>query len=104
MVSIQYFLPLLSGASVRPFTSLTETTMSDRYKKLNESKEYEELIDKFDTWLFDCDGVLWRGSTLIDGAKEFLELLRSRGQFQILTQPFSEPETPIFDQESMSYL
>ena len=54
--------------------------MSESYKKLNEPREYAELVDKYDTWLFDCDGVLWRGTTLIDGAKEFLELLRSKGQ------------------------
>jgi hypothetical protein len=33
---------------------------------------------KFDTWVFDCDGTLWKGDTLIDGVAEALELLRSR--------------------------
>ena len=26
--------------------------------------QYDKLIDKFDTLLFDCDGVLWRVSGL----------------------------------------
>jgi 4-nitrophenyl phosphatase len=41
---------------------------------------YAKLLDKYDTWMFDCDGVLWSGDTLIDGAIESLHLLRSRGK------------------------
>jgi 4-nitrophenyl phosphatase len=22
---------------------------------------YQELLNRYDTWMFDCDGVLWRG-------------------------------------------
>ena len=39
---------------------------------------YQELLDKYDTWMFDCDGVLWRGDGLIDGAAEVLKILRSQ--------------------------
>ena len=52
------------------------------YKYLNSPEDYQELVDKYDTWLFDCDGVLWRGATLIEGVKEFLEFLRSKSEFQ----------------------
>ncbi|PAV17761.1 2-phosphoglycolate phosphatase [Pyrrhoderma noxium] len=52
--------------------------MSVTSQRLSTTKDYQELLDKYDTWLFDCDGVLWRGTTLIDGAKEFLQLLRSK--------------------------
>ncbi|KAI0033019.1 2-phosphoglycolate phosphatase [Vararia minispora EC-137] len=44
------------------------------------SQQYADLIDKYDTWLFDCDGVLWKGDTLVDGAKEVLDILRKRGK------------------------
>jgi hypothetical protein len=37
-----------------------------------------EPKDAYDTWVFDCDGTLWRGNTLIDGAKEALQLLRDQ--------------------------
>jgi len=33
---------------------------------------------KYDTWVFDCDGTLWKGSTLIEGCKEALQLLRDQ--------------------------
>jgi 4-nitrophenyl phosphatase len=39
---------------------------------------YQELLDKYDTWMFDCDGVLWLGDSLIDGAVEVLQILRSQ--------------------------
>jgi len=38
--------------------------------------QYEALLDKYDTWLFDCDGVLWNGDKPVEGAKEVLEMLR----------------------------
>lgn len=38
------------------------------------------LIDSVDAFLFDCDGVIWKGDTLIDGAQQTLELLRSKGK------------------------
>ena len=38
--------------------------------------QYEALLDKYDTWLFDCDGVLWNGDKLVEGAKDVLEMLR----------------------------
>jgi 4-nitrophenyl phosphatase len=41
-------------------------------------ERYQELLDKYDTWMFDCDGVLWNGDRLIDGAVEVLQLLRSQ--------------------------
>lgn len=45
------------------------------------SKEgYESILDKYDTWMFDCDGVLWQGDRIIDGAVQVLDILRKRGK------------------------
>ncbi|KAK0194642.1 HAD-like domain-containing protein [Armillaria mellea] len=46
--------------------------------RLSSAEDYESLIDKYDTWMFDCDGVLWHGDRLIDGAVDVLRLLRNR--------------------------
>lgn len=51
--------------------------------RLSSREQYEELIDKYDTWMFDCDGVLWHGSTVIDGVVDVLKFLRSKGEFVI---------------------
>ncbi|KAI0287185.1 2-phosphoglycolate phosphatase [Russula brevipes] len=41
-------------------------------------ERYQELLDQYDTWMFDCDGVLWHGDRIIDGAVEVLQVLRSQ--------------------------
>ena len=51
--------------------------MSVRLNSQNPER-YQELLDKYDTWMFDCDGVLWHGDRLIDGAVEVLQFLRSQ--------------------------
>ncbi|KAJ1677245.1 hypothetical protein EV182_006567 [Spiromyces aspiralis] len=49
-------------------------------RKLTTRQQLEELLDRYDTFLFDCDGVIWLGNTLVSGAKEALELLKKRGK------------------------
>ncbi|KAK0476123.1 HAD-like domain-containing protein [Armillaria novae-zelandiae] len=46
--------------------------------RLCSSEQYASLIDNYDTWMFDCDGVLWHDDQLIDGALNVLRLLRHR--------------------------
>ncbi|KAL9092052.1 MAG: hypothetical protein Q9159_001051 [Coniocarpon cinnabarinum] len=36
------------------------------------------FVDRFDTFLFDCDGVLWSGDHLFEGVPEALEALSKR--------------------------
>ena len=36
------------------------------------------LLEKFDTFIFDCDGVVWQASKPVDGAKESLQHLLSK--------------------------
>lgn len=45
---------------------------------LRTPEEYASLLSLYDTWLFDCDGVLWNGDELIDGAVQVLEMLRQQ--------------------------
>ncbi|BAT16893.1 Os12g0420000 [Oryza sativa Japonica Group] len=41
------------------------------------------LIDSVETFIFDCDGVIWKGEKLIDGVLETLDMLdqRARGWY-----------------------
>ncbi|KAF8064922.1 HAD-like domain-containing protein [Lyophyllum atratum] len=48
--------------------------------RLSTAQQYAALLDKYDTWMFDCDGVLWHGDRLIDGAVDVLEMLRRKGK------------------------
>ncbi|CAN0899600.1 Phosphoglycolate phosphatase 1B, chloroplastic [Linum grandiflorum] len=40
----------------------------------------DALIDSVETFIFDCDGVIWKGDKLIEGVPETLDMLRSRGK------------------------
>lgn len=47
---------------------------------LSSKDEYRKLLKQYDTWLFDCDGVLWSGDDVIEGAKEMIEWLEGNGK------------------------
>lgn len=61
----------------RSFTQATKP-LSANVLKLSEPQK--ELLDQVDVFIFDCDGVIWRGDSLIDGIPETLEKLRSAGK------------------------
>ncbi|KAJ3675409.1 hypothetical protein LUZ60_004451 [Juncus effusus] len=48
--------------------------------KANKLENADELIDSVETFIFDCDGVIWKGDKLIEGVPETLDLLRSKGK------------------------
>merc|ERR1719472_151909 len=39
-----------------------------------------DLLDKTDVFIFDCDGVIWKGDSLIEGVPATLEMLRAAGK------------------------
>ncbi|KAL1916073.1 uncharacterized protein VTP21DRAFT_6077 [Calcarisporiella thermophila] len=49
-------------------------------KKLTTKPECSAFIENFNTFLFDCDGVLWDGDQILPGVREVLEFLRSKGK------------------------
>lgn len=53
--------------------------MRSKPRYLTGDKEgIKEFIDKYDVFLFDCDGVLWSGDHLFPGTVPTLELLREK--------------------------
>lgn len=40
----------------------------------------KQLLNSVDAFLFDCDGVIWKGDKLIDGVPQTLDMLRSLGK------------------------
>jgi 4-nitrophenyl phosphatase len=58
--------------------------MSVRLTKVN---DYKNLLDDYDTWLFDCDGVLWHDDQVIDGVIEVLGILRRQGEHLLNSRP-----------------
>lgn len=48
--------------------------LSKMSQRLTTPEEYASLIDNFDTYLFDCDGVIWQGPRLIPGVMEVMKI------------------------------
>ncbi|KAJ7306082.1 hypothetical protein JRQ81_010448 [Phrynocephalus forsythii] len=78
------------GESVRrPILSLTErqrpppstlrAEMAKRGERLEPSRA-RSLLSGSEAWLFDCDGVLWRGESAVPGAAEALRRLEGEGK------------------------
>lgn len=88
-----------SAASVRPSSApfVQLSTRCGRLRNLNKPRlmtrdvaacaarkasdtDKFELVNKVDCFIFDCDGVIWRGDSVIDGVPETLDLLRAMGK------------------------
>ncbi|XP_030968123.1 phosphoglycolate phosphatase 2 [Quercus lobata] len=52
----------------------------DCHSQLLSSHNARDLLNSVDAFLFDCDGVIWKGDTLIDGVSQTLDMLRSKGK------------------------
>ena len=50
------------------------------YEFLDTKETRAHLIEQYDNFLFDCDGVLWSGPTVLPGVVSFFHKLRERGK------------------------
>lgn len=73
-----YFLALgLIVAALRVRQSFrAQTTKRRAAVKLEDKAALLGLVDRIDSFVLDCDGVLWRGDTVLEGVKETLAMLR----------------------------
>jgi len=62
----------------RAFTSSTASHHMANVLRLSDPQS--ELLDEVDVFIFDCDGVIWRGDSLINGIPETLDKLRKAGK------------------------
>ncbi|CAM6065966.1 unnamed protein product [Sphagnum tenellum] len=80
----------LSSLQIRPLASVAEApvrrhrSMSAVRASVEENAPFltdaAKLIDSAKTFIFDCDGVIWKGDKLINGVPETLDMLRSMGK------------------------
>ncbi|KAG4211466.1 hypothetical protein ERO13_A02G108400v2 [Gossypium hirsutum] len=71
--SISNCSPNKSARSMEGFTTRTKASAQPL-------ENADELIASVETFIFDCDGVIWKGDKLIDGVPETLDMLRSKGK------------------------
>mmetsp|Transcript_10783 Transcript_10783/g.22140 ORF Transcript_10783/g.22140 Transcript_10783/m.22140 type:complete len:362 (+) Transcript_10783:31-1116(+) len=73
------FSPSLATSALHPrLLPRSFTSLAASVEKLSEPQG--QLLSTVDVFIFDCDGVIWRGDSLIDGIPETLEKLRSAGK------------------------
>lgn len=65
---------------------------------LKTADEYRKLVDSVDTFLLDCDGVIYHGAVVVPGVKETLHYLRSIGE-----RPASDEPSVIPDPTAYTY-
>jgi len=51
---------------------------------LKTREEYQTLLDSVDTFLLDCDGVIYHGPEVVEGVKEVLTMFRDAGMSPLL--------------------
>ncbi|XP_048323327.1 phosphoglycolate phosphatase 2 [Ziziphus jujuba] len=59
---------------------MNSATASKSTSRLLAADNLQNLLDSVDAFLFDCDGVIWKGDELIDGVAQTLDFLRSKGK------------------------
>lgn len=67
----------VAGSHLRTMSTSTKLSMAS-VPKLTDPMN--QLLDSVDVFIFDCDGVIWRGDSLIDGIPETLSKLRALGK------------------------
>ena len=53
--------------------------------RIEEKSQVHILLEDIDTILFDCDGVIWRGDTILPGAIEAIQQLRPKQKLYFIT-------------------
>lgn len=70
-------LPFYNKDTIKQTIKMTASTNP---VKIISKETAEQFVEQFDTFLFDCDGVLWLGSHLLPQAKETLDMLAKMGK------------------------
>lgn len=72
-----------AGAAAASLASLQANAAAVSFKEAGLCKKLEvpsELLEQVDVFIFDCDGVIWKGDSLIDRVPAVLDMLRKAGK------------------------
>ncbi|KAM9922542.1 hypothetical protein OXX59_005755 [Metschnikowia pulcherrima] len=75
--------PASTPSSLNNNTTLEIEKAANTYKmsqKITTKTDAQNLLDKYDYFLFDCDGVIWLGDHLLPSVVETLELLKKQNK------------------------
>eukprot|EP00741_Cyanophora_paradoxa_P007538 tig00001154_g7291.t1 len=60
--------------------SVEASTGKRNIPKVGREAKAEDLLATVDTFIFDCDGVVWKGDEAVEGAAKTIEFLKSKGK------------------------
>lgn len=63
-----------------PSATTTAAASTKAPVKINSYQDSKKLFDNTDCFIFDCDGVIWKGDSLIAGVPAVLDKLREMGK------------------------
>ena len=70
----------VASRSISSTLSMTSTLTGPELKIPEKILGAEKLLAKTDVFIFDCDGVIWKGDSIIPGVPEVLDKLRAAGK------------------------
>ncbi|KAF6145135.1 hypothetical protein GIB67_013486, partial [Kingdonia uniflora] len=70
---------LLVLAVANDFSCFSQSQTMEDSKPLSHHN-INSLFDSVEAFLFDCDGVIWKGDKLMEGVPQTLQMLRSKGK------------------------
>lgn len=73
-------VPTFRVRTTNPSTMSPAMIAAEETKSVPKLSDPTNLLSRIDTFIFDCDGVVWRGDSLIDGVPETVAYLRSIGK------------------------
>mmetsp|Transcript_6776 Transcript_6776/g.20552 ORF Transcript_6776/g.20552 Transcript_6776/m.20552 type:complete len:348 (-) Transcript_6776:217-1260(-) len=68
------------AVAARKGVKMTATSTTKTTEVPTRLSNAQQLLDKTNIFIFDCDGVIWRGDSVIPGVPETLDFLRARGK------------------------
>ena len=71
----RYTKKTISGLSERRIVTSLIHSSCNNAKKM---QDIGKLVDMMDAFIFDCDGVIWKGNTVISQARETIHHLRGK--------------------------
>ena len=73
-----------AAAAPRATTKRNARDFATRSATVSGESTVSQALEGMDTCIFDCDGVLWKGSRKIEGADEAIRSLEAKGKMSIL--------------------
>eukprot|EP00227_Mantoniella_beaufortii_P016858 CAMPEP_0197591582 /NCGR_PEP_ID=MMETSP1326-20131121/13793_1 /TAXON_ID=1155430 /ORGANISM="Genus nov. species nov., Strain RCC2288" /LENGTH=351 /DNA_ID=CAMNT_0043157103 /DNA_START=19 /DNA_END=1074 /DNA_ORIENTATION=- len=78
-IRVKSVAPLRAAAAAPARRSVAMAAQAAQVTPLKDGDK-QGLVDSVETFIFDCDGVIWKGDKLIEGVSDTIDMLRGMGK------------------------